>query len=119
MNESMQLLKYFIGVGDRFSHEAEAQSRSCILAAEQGMDVVPVWNKSNREHLITGSGPPLDAYRSGRCCQEARLDKAPLRGCRSHQPKTYERFVAPYNFFTIDVAVEIGQKSDDANVDGC
>jgi hypothetical protein len=44
-------------MGDRFAHEAEAQLRACILAAEQGVPIIPVWNKSNREHLIIGSEP--------------------------------------------------------------
>ena len=30
--------------------------------------------------------------------------------------KTFERFVAPCDFFTIDVADNIGQKSDDAEI---
>ena len=28
-----------------------------MLAAQSGADVTPVWNKSNREHLIIGSEP--------------------------------------------------------------
>jgi len=48
VNGSMQLPKYSIGVGDRFAHEAEAQLEACLQAAEQGVDVIPVWNKSNR-----------------------------------------------------------------------
>ena len=28
-----------------------------VLAAEASVDVVPVWNKSNREHTIIGSEP--------------------------------------------------------------
>ena len=46
-----------VGVGDRFAHQARAQLRACQLAAEHGADVIPVWNKSNREHAIIGSDP--------------------------------------------------------------
>jgi len=53
----MILGKYSIGVGDRFAHQAEAQLRACMLAAGQGVDVTPVWNKSHREHTIIGSKP--------------------------------------------------------------
>ena len=53
----LTLSKYSIGVGDRFAHQAKAQLRTCQLAAERGVEVVPVWNKSNREHVIIGSDP--------------------------------------------------------------
>ena len=53
----LQLEKYTIGVGDRFAHQARAQLRACMLAADAGVDVVPVWNKSNREHSFIGSEP--------------------------------------------------------------
>ena len=46
-----------MGVGDRFARQAGAQLLACIAALEQGVEVVPVWNKSNREHSIIGSEP--------------------------------------------------------------
>ncbi len=57
MAGQLLLGKNTIGVGDRFAHQAEAQLRACILAVEQGVEVFPVWNKSNREHNIIGSEP--------------------------------------------------------------
>ena len=57
MNTSIILSKYSIGVGDRFAHQAKAQLQACIQAAQRGVDVIPVWNKSNREHTIIGSDP--------------------------------------------------------------
>ena len=53
----LRLPKYSVGVGDRFAHQAKAQLAACIKAAEAGVEVVPVWNKSNREHMIIGSEP--------------------------------------------------------------
>ena len=52
-----QLEKYSIGVGDRFAHQARAQLQACLLADAAGVEVIPVWNKSNREHVIIGSEP--------------------------------------------------------------
>src|ERR1700733_3153450 len=49
--------KFSIGVGDRFAHQAKAQLAACMKAAEAGVEVAPVWNKSNREHTIIGSEP--------------------------------------------------------------
>ena len=57
MSDALQLGKYSIGVGDRFAHQARAQLQSCIEAAKAGVEVIPVWNKSNREHRIVGSNP--------------------------------------------------------------
>src|SRR5207249_8495056 len=55
--EELKLAKYSIGVGDRFAQQARAQLRACMQAAAQGVEVIPVWNKSHREHLIVGSEP--------------------------------------------------------------
>ena len=49
--------KYTFGVGDRFAHGAHAQLQAFIAAKELGIDITPVWNKSNREHDIIGSEP--------------------------------------------------------------
>ena len=51
----LQLTKYSFGVGDRFAHQAKAQLRACLLAARPGLEIIPVGNKSNREHTIVGS----------------------------------------------------------------
>ena len=53
----LKIAKYSVGVGDRFAQQAEAQLQACRLAADQGVDITPVWNKSNREHLIVNSEP--------------------------------------------------------------
>ena len=53
----MKLSRNSIGIGDRFAQEAEAQLTAIIKAAEQGIIVTPVWNKSSREHEIINSHP--------------------------------------------------------------
>ena len=53
----LALGKLSLGVGDRFAHQAKAQLQACVMAAERGVTVIPVWNKSNREHGIVGSEP--------------------------------------------------------------
>ncbi len=49
--------KFTFGIGDRFGQSATAQLKAFIRARDVGIDLVPVWNKSNREHLIVGSDP--------------------------------------------------------------
>ena len=57
MSNLLKISKYTLGVGDRFAHQAAAQLQACILAAQQGVEICPTWNKSNREHNIIGSEP--------------------------------------------------------------
>src|SRR5438876_4599104 len=57
VSNMLLLGKYSFGMGDRFEHQARAQLRACIKAAEQGVEVIPVWNKSNREHMTIASEP--------------------------------------------------------------
>ena len=53
----LQLAKYSFGVGDRFAHQASAQLRAFEQIRRDGVEVIPVWNKSNREHSFIGSEP--------------------------------------------------------------
>ncbi|MDB5298727.1 MAG: hypothetical protein JWO87_390, partial [Phycisphaerales bacterium] len=53
----MDLPKFSMGIGDRFAHQGKAQLAAFVKARALGVDVSPVWNKSNREHLIVHSEP--------------------------------------------------------------
>jgi tagaturonate epimerase len=112
----MQLEKYSIGVGDRFAHQAKAQLQACILAAEAGVDVIPVWNKSNREHVIIGS-EPASVREAADAAVHALHWKHPHHVDADHITlETVDRFIAPSDFFTIDVAAFIGQPADQEGV---
>ena len=68
----MSLLpKYSLGVGDRFGHQGPAQLDALILASRQGVEIAPVWNKSHREHTITGSCPADVEAEARRPCKPA------------------------------------------------
>jgi len=119
MNDSpVNLPKYSIGVGDRFAHQAKAQLKACIFAAQAGVEVVPVWNKSNREHLIIGSEPALTRAAADAAVKELGWTKAYFCDADHINLKTVDRFLAPCDFFTIDVADFIGEKADDAAISG-
>ena len=53
----MQIEKFSIGIGDRFGQEGLAQLRALQKAEQNGALVVPVWNKSFREHSLIGTKP--------------------------------------------------------------
>jgi hypothetical protein len=109
----MELEKYSLGVGDRFGYQGVAQLRAVQKAAAKGYAIAPVWNKSNREHLIVGTVPEH---------QRKAADEA-VRACGWNKPYyvdadhiglgTVDSFLPHSNFFTIDVADFIGKPVQD------
>jgi hypothetical protein len=110
------LPKYSLGVGDRFAHQAKAQLRACMLAAEKNVDVIPVWNKSNREHTIIGSDPNSTRAAADEAVKALGWGKPYFVDADHINLKTVDRFAAPCDFFTIDVADLIGKLAEDASV---
>ena len=109
--------RFSIGVGDRFAHQAKAQIEACILAAKAGVDVIPVWNKSNREHAIIGSEP--SQVRAAADAAVAELGwKLPYFCDADHiNLSTVDRFLASCDFYTMDVADYIGKPAEQASID--
>jgi hypothetical protein len=105
----MVLEKLSLGMGDRFAHQAKAQLAACICAAKRGAQVIPVWNKSNREHNIIGSEP--SGTRGAVDAAIRALDwKQPYYVDADHiDVNTVDRFLEPCDFFTLDVAYAIGR----------
>jgi hypothetical protein len=105
----LTLEKFSIGVGDRFAHQARAQLRACELLAADGADVVPVWNKSNREHTFIGS-EPSSVLAAAQAAVQALGWKNGWHVDADHiRLETVDRFLPHADFFTIDVADSIGQ----------
>jgi hypothetical protein len=103
-------------MGDRFAHQAAAQLRACQLAGEQGVDVVPVWNKSNREHSFIGS-EPQSVFDAAQTAVKALGWSAPWHVDADHiRLETVDRFLASSDFFTIDVADSIAQPAPAADL---
>jgi hypothetical protein len=116
-NQNLKLNKYSIGTGDRFAHQAKAQLQACINALSKGIEVVPVWNKSNREHMIIGS-EPASARQAADAAVKALNWKLPYFCDADHiTPATVDRFLAPCDFFTFDVADFIGQAAEESDID--
>jgi hypothetical protein len=105
----LTLAKYSIGVGDRFAHQAGAQLRACLLAAEQGAEVIPVWNKSHREHTTVGSEPGSVRAAADAAVRELGWTR-PYHVDADHiRLETVDGFLASSDFYTIDVADAIGR----------
>jgi hypothetical protein len=113
----LTLSKYSLGVGDRFAHQAKAQLRACIEAAKLGAEVIPVWNKSFREHTIVGSKPESIRAAADAAVRELSWTK-PYHVDADHiRLETVDGFIAVSDFYTIDVADSIGQPADPDSIE--
>jgi len=116
MSKYLSLGKFSFGMGDRFAHQGKAQLRACLMATDQGAHVVPVWNKSNREHTFIGT-EPASLRAEADAAVKALGWKKPYHVDADHiRLETVDRFLAPSDFFTIDVADAIGQPAAAAEV---
>lgn len=106
----MQIEKYSFGTGDRFGKEGLAQLQALQEIKKLGIEVAPVWNKSNREHSIIHSVPSdvkseaEAAVAAGKFTGNYYIDADHIN------LETVDKFVDCSNFFTIDVAHFIGMK---------
>jgi hypothetical protein len=112
----MQLGKFSLGIGDRFSHQGVAQLRGIIKANHSGLDISPVWNKSNREHIYVHSHP-ADVRKEADAAVAALGYTGKYFVDADHiNLNTVAPFVETANFFTLDVAAFIGKESTEADV---
>ena len=112
----LTLEKFSIGVGDRFAHQAKAQLRACQLISADGADVVPVWNKSNREHTFIGSEPASVREAASVAVSMLGWTRGWHVDADHIRLETVDRFLSCSDFFTIDVADSIGQSAAAADV---
>ena len=112
----LTLEKFSLGVGDRFAHQAAAQLRACQLIARDGAEVVPVWNKSNREHTFVGSEPASVLAAAQAAVAKLDWTKGWHVDADHIRLETVDRFIPHSDFFTLDVADSIGQPAAPADV---
>ncbi|AWB69215.1 hypothetical protein C2869_22195 (plasmid) [Saccharobesus litoralis] len=113
-----KIAKYTMGVGDRFGHQAEAQLQAMIDAKEKfGLEVFPVWNKSNREHQIIGT-VPQSLRDEADAAVKVKGWQLPYYVDADHiQLTTVDSFIDCSDFFTLDVAEQIGLAAPQADID--
>ncbi len=111
----MELGKYSFGTGDRFAMQGEAQLLAMIMAANKGIEICPVWNKSNREHLTIKSKPQSARQAADRAVLNLGWNKPYFLDADHINLSNVDGFIEHCNFFTIDVAEYIGKNasSDD------
>jgi tagaturonate epimerase len=112
----LPLGKFSFGMGDRFGQQGKAQLRACILATELGAEFIPVWNKSNREHTFIGTEPSSLRAEADAAVKALGWKKSYHVDADHIRLETVDRFIAPSDFFTIDVADSIGKPADAKDV---
>lgn len=109
MNDQLRLGKYSFGIGDRFTRQARAQLKACVMASHEGVEIIPVWNKSNREHITIGS-EPVSTRQAADAAVKALGWNKPYHVDADHiRIETVDRFLPYSDFYTIDVADWIGK----------
>ncbi|MEJ2703694.1 MAG: tagaturonate epimerase family protein [Sedimentisphaerales bacterium] len=113
----MILPKYSFGIGDRFCHQGKAQLSAVMKANESGLNIAPVWNKSNREHTIIGT-TPADTRKEADDAVAACGYEGPYFVDADHIGLgNVDAFIESSDFFTLDVADFITRPADEADVD--
>jgi len=113
----MTLKKYTFGMGDRFAHQGQAQLTAILKARDAGLSVHPVWNKSNREHMLVKTRPEdlraeADAAVAALGWKDAYYVDADHIGL-----KTVDGFIRSSDFFTVDVADFVGHPASPESVE--
>jgi hypothetical protein len=112
----MKLEKYSFGIGDRFGRQGKPQLAAIIKAKENGINITPVWNKSNREHTIIGT-TPLDTRKEADDAVSAAAYKESYFVDADHiSLNNVDAFIESSDFFTLDVADFIGQSAQESNI---
>lgn len=113
----MKIEKYSFGIGDRFGLQGKAQLAAIILAKKAGISLVPVWNKSNREHQTIGTKPSQVRVEADNSVSDLDWTDSHYVDADHINLDTVENFIDHSDFFTLDVADFIGKKADTADIE--
>ena len=106
----MRIGKYSFGIGDRFGCQGEAQLKAIMKAKQAGINIIPVWNKSNREHSTIHS-EPIDTREEADAAIKAQNWQGEYHVDADHiNLNTVEKYLDVSDFFTLDVA-DLDRKS--------
>jgi hypothetical protein len=105
-----RLSKYSFGLGDRFGKQGKAQLKALINAEKElGLSFDAVWNKSFREHKITGTDPESVRREADETVTSLKWKGNHFVDADHINMETVDAFIESSDFFTIDVASYIGK----------
>ncbi len=112
------LEKFSLGMGDRFARQGRAQLQAVVDARARGIEIAPVWNKSNREHTIVKS-EPMSVRREAEAAVTALGWSGPWHVDADHiNLSNVDRFIEASDFYTIDVADFTGRAAEPTEIEG-
>ena len=114
---SMQLEKYSLGMGDRFGQQGRAQLQALVAARHAGVEIVPVWNKSNREHTLVKTQPDSVLLEAQDAVRDLKWGASYYVDADHINLKNVDPFLGASNFFTLDVADAIGKAAAAHDID--
>ena len=106
-----ELGKYSFGTGDRFGREGKAQLQAILLMKDAGVEVTPVWNKSNREHETVDTKPQSVREEADEAVKKLDFEEEYFVDADHINLETVDPYISMSNFFTIDVAKYIGKEA--------
>jgi len=112
----MKIAKYSFGIGDRFGHQGKAQLSALIKAKNAGIDVVPVWNKSHREHGIVGTSPSDVRDEADASVRSLGWEGEYYVDADHINMSNVDGYIGHSDFFTLDVADYIMERADDSKL---
>lgn len=113
----MILEKYSFGIGDRFGRAGKALLTSIIKAKKAGVNITPVFNKSHREHTLTGTKPEDTRKQADEAVKACGWQEAYFVDADHINLTNVDLYIQSADFFTIDVADFIGRKVLDTDID--
>ncbi|MFC2125914.1 tagaturonate epimerase family protein [Bacteroidota bacterium] len=108
--------KYSFGTGDRFGKQGIPQLQASILAKKEGIGIIPVWNKSYREHKTVKTDQALVRQEADIAIKVLDWNGDYLVDADHINLSNVDEFLPYSDFFTIDVADYIGKESDEQNL---
>ena len=112
----MILEKYSFGTGDRFGFQGKAQLAAVKKASEQEIEIVPVWNKSHREHTIINTLPAEVRNEADEVVKALAWSGSYYVDADHVGLKNVDMFIDSSDFFTLDVADFTGRAADESDL---
>jgi hypothetical protein len=119
----MNIGKYSFGIGDRFGRQGVPLLAAVKEAERMGVEVTPVWNKSQREHTIIGTTPAMVRAEAEEAVASMGWGGHYYVDADHITLKNVDAFIESSDFFTLDVSDYIGRPAEqeeiEAFVAGC
>jgi len=112
----MKINSISFGMGDRFAQQGIAQLKAIQKARSLGINITPVWNKSFREHKTVGSSQQSVRNEADQATRALKWQDTYLVDADHINFSNVDGFIDYSDFFTIDVAEYIDQKSSDHQI---